>query len=147
MVLLFIGGNEWIIILVVVVFLIMFGPKKIPEISRSIGKAMAEFERGKRQLQLAIKEETDPIIEDAKKDLDPERDASEELSAETDSDADTDTEAKDDGEEREPKNELLKLEREYVIKTAQSLGIGVEGKSMNQLKRTIELISGKPFRF
>ena len=39
-----IGGSEWIIIGILVVIL-LFGSKKLPEFSRTIGKAMGEFEK------------------------------------------------------------------------------------------------------
>jgi sec-independent protein translocase protein TatA len=42
------GGSEWIILLVVVVVL-LFGARKIPEIARSIGRARGELERGKHE--------------------------------------------------------------------------------------------------
>ena len=43
---LFIAGQEWIIVIVVVVVLI-FGARKIPELARTFGKAKGEFEKGK----------------------------------------------------------------------------------------------------
>jgi len=39
-----IGGSEWIIIGLLVVIL-LFGSKKLPEFSRAIGKAVGEFEK------------------------------------------------------------------------------------------------------
>nr|ACY24466.1 Sec-independent protein secretion pathway component [uncultured crenarchaeote 29d5] len=42
--LLSIGGSEWIIIGLLVVIL-LFGSKKLPEFSRTMGKAMGEFEK------------------------------------------------------------------------------------------------------
>lgn len=39
-----IGGSEWLIIGLLVV-LLLFGSKKLPEFSRNIGKAMGEFEK------------------------------------------------------------------------------------------------------
>jgi sec-independent protein translocase protein TatA len=39
-----IGGSEWIIMGLLVVIL-LFGSKKLPEFSRTIGKAMGEFEK------------------------------------------------------------------------------------------------------
>src|SRR5436309_11470863 len=47
-------GYEWIFIIVIIV-VIFFGVKKIPELARSFGKATAEFEKArieaKRELQ------------------------------------------------------------------------------------------------
>ena len=49
-----IGGMEWIIVIVLIV-VVFFGVKKIPELARSFGKATAEFEKArieaKRELQ------------------------------------------------------------------------------------------------
>jgi sec-independent protein translocase protein TatA len=41
-----VGGFEWVIIIVIVVVLI-FGVKKIPELARSFGKASSEYEKAK----------------------------------------------------------------------------------------------------
>ena len=38
------GGSEWIIILVVV--LLLFGAKRVPELFRSLGSGMHEFKKG-----------------------------------------------------------------------------------------------------
>ena len=38
------GGSEWIIILILVV--ILFGAKKIPDLARGLGKGITEFKRG-----------------------------------------------------------------------------------------------------
>jgi len=45
---LFLGGYEWILVILVIV-IVIFGAKKIPEIARSFGKAKAEFEKGRIQ--------------------------------------------------------------------------------------------------
>ena len=40
------GGYEWIFIIVIIV-VIFFGVKKIPELARSFGKATAEYEKAR----------------------------------------------------------------------------------------------------
>jgi len=44
-------------ILIFVVVLLLFGPKKLPEIGRSIGKALGEFKRATNDLKRALEEE------------------------------------------------------------------------------------------
>ncbi len=39
-----IRGWEWIILLVII--LLIFGPSKIPDLARSVGKAITEFKKG-----------------------------------------------------------------------------------------------------
>jgi sec-independent protein translocase protein TatA len=41
-------GELFLIVLVIIVF---FGPKKIPEFARSLGKGIAEFKRAMRDVQ------------------------------------------------------------------------------------------------
>ena len=55
---LFIAGQEWIILIVVVVVLI-FGARKIPELARTFGKAKGEFEKGKIEGEKELKDYKD----------------------------------------------------------------------------------------
>ena len=48
------GGSEWILIIVVV--LLMFGCKKIPELMRGIGRGMREFSDAKNNVKTEIEE-------------------------------------------------------------------------------------------
>jgi sec-independent protein translocase protein TatA len=48
------GGSEWILIIVVV--LLMFGGKKIPELMRGIGRGMREFSDAKNNVKTEIEE-------------------------------------------------------------------------------------------
>ena len=48
-------GSEMIFILVLA--FLMFGPKKLPEIARTLGKFMAEFKKASNQFQGQIHEE------------------------------------------------------------------------------------------
>ncbi len=52
---LFIAGAEWIWILIIL-GIILFGAKKIPELARSIGKASAEYEKAKIEAEKELKE-------------------------------------------------------------------------------------------
>jgi len=63
-----IGGMEWIIIIVAAIIL-LFGAKKVPEFARSLGKAKAEFERGKKMVEREIREaDYEADIDEKKKD-------------------------------------------------------------------------------
>ncbi len=42
----FINGAEWIIVILIIVIL-FFGAKKIPELARGLGKASSEFQRAR----------------------------------------------------------------------------------------------------
>ena len=43
--------GHWEIVLAVLVIIIFFGGKKIPELARRIGKGLAEFKKQERKLQ------------------------------------------------------------------------------------------------
>ena len=51
------GGPELILILVLA--LIIFGPRKLPEIGKSIGKMLVEFRRASNDFKRTIEEEVD----------------------------------------------------------------------------------------
>ena len=51
------GGFEWIIILIIIAVLLLFGPQKLPELARGIGRALGEFRRGKMEVDRQISDE------------------------------------------------------------------------------------------
>jgi sec-independent protein translocase protein TatA len=65
-----IGGPE--LLLVFVLALLLFGPRKLPEIGRTIGKTLAEFKRAtnefnfslEREIEMEKLQETKPAAED-----------------------------------------------------------------------------------
>jgi sec-independent protein translocase protein TatA len=60
------GAGE--IILIVLVVLLLFGAKKIPELARGIGKGMSEFKKGIKDVETEIKSaDTDAKKVDEKK--------------------------------------------------------------------------------
>lgn len=67
-----IGMPELIIIFVIA--LIIFGPRKLPELGRSLGKSLAEFKRASNELKSTLEEEI--RLEDQKANLDAAKAAS-----------------------------------------------------------------------
>jgi len=51
------GGLEWIILLIIVALLLLFGPSKLPEFARAIGRAWGEFRKGKMEVEREIRQE------------------------------------------------------------------------------------------
>src|SRR5919197_4150036 len=60
-----IGGTEWLIIILMGLFL-LFGSKKLPELSRTLGKAAGEYEKAKhlfrREIEYATREEKQDVM-------------------------------------------------------------------------------------
>lgn len=50
-----ISGESWIFVIIIVAVLI-FGAKKIPELARTFGKAKGEFEKGKIESEKELKD-------------------------------------------------------------------------------------------
>jgi sec-independent protein translocase protein TatA len=49
-----IEGIEWIILLIIIAVLLLFGPQKLPELARGVGRALGEFRRGKMEIEREI---------------------------------------------------------------------------------------------
>ncbi|MDH5569749.1 MAG: twin-arginine translocase TatA/TatE family subunit [Nitrosopumilus sp.] len=49
-------GSTEIIVLIVVIAVLIFGAKKIPELAKTFGKAKGEFEKGKIEADKDLKE-------------------------------------------------------------------------------------------
>ncbi len=54
-------GSTEIIILVVVIGVLIFGAKKIPELAKTFGKAKGEYEKGKIEADKELKDFKDEI--------------------------------------------------------------------------------------
>ncbi len=53
----FIGNiGPWELILVLVIALIIFGPGKLPEVARSVGKGINEFKRATNEVKQQVEE-------------------------------------------------------------------------------------------
>jgi TatA/E family protein of Tat protein translocase len=55
------------LIVIFIVALLIFGPKKLPELGKSLGKAMAEFKRTSQEFRDSLESEVE--VDNIKKDL------------------------------------------------------------------------------
>ena len=63
------GGPDLIIILLIV--LLLFGAKKLPELARGMGQAMKEFNKAKEDIETEIKKTGDELIVQTPKESQP----------------------------------------------------------------------------
>lgn len=49
-----IQGIEWILLLIVAAVILLFGPQKLPELARGVGRALGEFRRGRMEVEREI---------------------------------------------------------------------------------------------
>ena len=61
-IILFISGSEIFIVLIVV--LVLFGAKKIPELAKGMGKGMREFKKATDDIKKEINDSSNDIIKD-----------------------------------------------------------------------------------
>src|SRR6186713_2067531 len=59
------------LIIIVIIALIVFGPRKLPELGRSLGKSLAEFKRATNELKSTLEDEI--RLEEQKVNLDAQR--------------------------------------------------------------------------
>ncbi len=57
-------GHWYILVILLVIVLIVYGPGKLPEVGGAIGKAMREFRKASTDLQDEIKRSTTPTETD-----------------------------------------------------------------------------------
>lgn len=68
------GGSEMLLVLFVI--LLLFGAKKLPELSRALGKSLGEFKKGKEDIEKEIRKiQTEVHQEMTKPDPVPEKQA------------------------------------------------------------------------
>ena len=58
--------GPWEIVLILLVIVLIFGGKKIPELARGLGKGLREFKKTTRE----IKDEVNTVTEDVKSSVD-----------------------------------------------------------------------------
>ena len=53
----FMGIGPWELILILIIALLVFGPRRLPEIGRALGKTVAEFRRMSQELTADMAQE------------------------------------------------------------------------------------------
>jgi len=57
-----IGWQE--ILLILLIALLLFGARKIPDLARSLGKGIREFKKGLREIETSVDEEKEKKVDD-----------------------------------------------------------------------------------
>jgi sec-independent protein translocase protein TatA len=104
-------GWEWIIIGVVAIVIILWGPAKIPEFAKALGRAKGEFNKASKDFNAAA-------------------------TAETNSPTTTVTVA---APPAAPAPQTIKTKDEILLDTAKGLGIPTDGKTRDQISEEISL--------
>jgi sec-independent protein translocase protein TatA len=104
-----VSGLEWVVIGIILVILILWGPSQIPKIARAFGQAKKEFEKAAKEGEETMKE----IRETTKEALQPFTETIESVARET---------------------EDVKID---IIRLARQLGIKTEGKTKEQIVNEI----------
>lgn len=103
-------GWEWIIIGVVAIVIIMWGPAKIPQFARALGQAKGEFNKASKEFNNAA----------------------------TSAEAQPSATAPPAAASAVP-SQTIKTKDEMLLETAQKLGIPTEGKTREQLSEEISV--------
>ncbi|GBC75681.1 Sec-independent protein translocase protein TatA [archaeon HR06] len=136
-----VGGIEWLWILLALLIL-FFGSKRLPEIARSLGRAFAEFQKGRMEIERelrAIQEEVmlparevKSTVEEMKSDVEKIKSDVKNLTSPTNPSQITPI--------QESTKEVLKelKSSEKLLEIAKNLNILVNGKTPQELKEEIK---------
>jgi len=59
--------GTWEIVIIVLVILLLFGGKKLPELARGLGKGLREFKNAKRDIEKEVNNAVDDIEDSSNK--------------------------------------------------------------------------------
>lgn len=118
--------GPWELLLIIIIALILFGPKKIPEIARMLGQAVAEFKKAS-QAVYEVKDE----IESTKKEI--------ESTFKLES-----SPRKGKAEETKAAQQIKEVKyEEKILELAKKLNIQTENKSLDEILSEIEAKLGE----
>jgi len=119
-----------LIILILIVLILLFGSRKIPELARGLGRAMGEFKRGRLEIEKEIAQEYAPAATtQAKADSGALR-AAKQLGIDIEGESETDV-------KRRIAEAVPSKDKASVIAVAKTLKLDVEGVGVEDLKRQI----------
>ena len=55
------GVSFGTMLLIVIIVFLVFGPEKVPEVGRALGRAMREFRKAMSELERSVDEQTEPV--------------------------------------------------------------------------------------
>ena len=149
-----IGGSEWVVIILLGLFL-LFGAKRLPQVSKSLGRVIGEYNRAKNTIQDEITNATKPFTTQSKFDTTTPRlptrqetrsvgEAKTETKTETKTEATADTTVKAETSTAQSTTTTdptmtspVVSEREKLEVIARTLDIEPRGKSTDELKQLI----------
>ncbi len=102
-------GWEWLIIGVVAIVIILWGPAKIPEFAKSLGRAKGEFNKASKEFAAAATAEENNVSINNATAVQPKP------------------------------TQLIKTKDKMLLETAQNLGIPTDGKTREQISEEISL--------
>jgi sec-independent protein translocase protein TatA len=126
------GGFELIILLIIVAILLLFGPQKLPELARGIGRAWGEFRRGKMELEREIAKEMELGETEAKTRAEVRRviAAAKELELEVEGVSERDLRL-------QIAQKIDTAERDAVLRAAKALQVATEGVELERVKQLV----------
>ncbi|MEE9489511.1 MAG: twin-arginine translocase TatA/TatE family subunit [Thermoplasmata archaeon] len=117
-----------VIVLLVIILVLLFGAKKIPELARSLGRAMGEFRRGRMEIERELKQSYETRAEVPQEP--PAERAARALNI--------NTKGRDEKELTDEVLEAVDLaSKKGAVTVAKALGIDVEGTGVDELKGLI----------
>ena len=84
--------GPWELILILIIALVIFGPKKLPELGRGLGRGLKEFKGATKDLKQSV-EDVDKEIKEGAESATAESDSQESDSGEKSANADSETES------------------------------------------------------
>jgi len=132
-----VGGIEWLWILLALLIL-FFGSKRLPEIARSLGRAFAEFQKGRMEIERELRAIQEEVMLPAKE----VKSAVEEMKSDVEkikSDVKSLASSQFTPTQESTKEVLKELKSsEKLLEIAKSLNILTNGKTAQELKEEIK---------